>query len=244
MRRVTEPDLPTVVPGALTLSCDPLDARPLFWTEPDGTRHGYEPDAAAVVAERLGLSLRWRFVDWNDRYGAVERREADGVWCGIAVTPERAAAMRLTSPYAVFDEALCVRDDSPIRSVADVAGRRIGAIAGSTNLALAATWPGAVLVPFDGEGDDVFGQMQRAVRDGAIDGFVDDEPAFLDIGDGLRVAFSCATRQRWACALRPGGDEALASALDAAIESCAADGTLAAVWARTVPALPCPFPAS
>ncbi len=236
--------LRTVVPGALTLSCDPLDARPLFWTEPDGSRHGYEPDAAAAVAARLGLELRWRLVGWNDRYPAVERGEADGVWCGVAWTPERAAAMRIGEAYAVFGESLAVRRDAPIGSVADLAGRQIGAIAGSTNMALVRTWPGAIPVAFDGEGDDVFGQMKEATTSGAIDGFVDDAPAFVDLGpdDPLRVALSVATDQRWGCAMAPGAD-VLGAAVDDAIRACAADGTLAAVWRRWVPSLPCPFPA-
>jgi polar amino acid transport system substrate-binding protein len=51
----------TVVPGVLTLACSSLPAPPLFWTDADGTRHGYEPDAAAAVAAAAGLELRWVF---------------------------------------------------------------------------------------------------------------------------------------------------------------------------------------
>ena len=42
-------------PGALALCCSDMPAPPLFWTEADGSRHGYEPAAARAVAEAMGL---------------------------------------------------------------------------------------------------------------------------------------------------------------------------------------------
>src|SRR5205085_5554936 len=69
----------TVAAGRLTLCCADLDARPLFWTEPDGTRDGYEPDAAACVAAALGLELVWEFRRWDRFAGALADGEVDAI---------------------------------------------------------------------------------------------------------------------------------------------------------------------
>lgn len=233
---------PTVRPGTLTLVCSALAAPPLFWTDPDGARHGYEPDAAATVAHALGLELRWTFAQWSDLPGALARRECDGIWCGSAITPERERVFAYTRPYAIFDESVVVRAGDGTSTPADLAGRRVGAIAGSTNLALAHTFPDVAAVPFDGATDDVLGDMLGALERGAVDAIVDDDVAFLELATThpwARLAFTVPTRNRWGCALRP-GEDALRAALDEAIGRA----DLRAVWERWLPGLAYPLAAA
>jgi len=58
-----------------------------------------------------------------------------------AITPERERRFLYTRPYAVFDEAVVVARGRGRTGPDDLAGRRVGAIAGSTNLSLAETSP-------------------------------------------------------------------------------------------------------
>jgi ABC-type amino acid transport substrate-binding protein len=235
---MSEHGLP-VTPGALTLCCSDMAAPPLFWTEADGARHGYEPDAAAAVAESLGLELRWIFRQWADFSRALAEGECDGIWCGSAITAERERRFLYTRPYAVFDESVVVRAGDAVGAASDLRGRRVGAIAGSTNMALAGTFEGALCVPFDGVSDDVLGDMLRALQTGVVDAVVDDDVAFLDIERSypdLRVAFTVATRNPWGCALRL-GEEDLKLALDDAI----AQADLPAVWRSWLPSLAYPL---
>jgi polar amino acid transport system substrate-binding protein len=235
---MSEHGLP-VTPGALTLCCSDMAAPPLFWTEADGARYGYEPDAAAAVAESLGLELRWIFRQWADFSRALAEGECDGIWCGSAITAERERRFLYTRPYAVFDESVVVRAGDAVGAASDLRGRRVGAIAGSTNMALAGTFEGALCVPFDGVSDDVLGDMLRALQTGVVDAVVDDDVAFLDIERSypdLRVAFTVATRNPWGCALRL-GEEDLKLALDDAI----AQADLPAVWRTWLPSLAYPL---
>jgi polar amino acid transport system substrate-binding protein len=131
-----------------------------------------------------------------------------------------------------------VRSGDAAAGPGDLAGRRVGAIAGSTNLALAETFPGAVCVAFDGRSDDVFGDMLRALESGEVDAVVDDDVAFIGIErthPGLRVAFTVPTRNPWGCALRRGDDD-LKALLDDGLERA----DLAAVWRRWLPSLDYP----
>ena len=229
-----------VTPGVLTLCCSDMAAPPLFWTEADGTRHGYEPDAAAAVAEASGLELRWIFRQWADFARALADGECDGIWCGSAITAERERRFLYTRPYAVFDESVVVRAGDAVGAPSDLRGRRVGAIAASTNMALAETFDGrrvrAVrrrhrrrLRRHAARAADRGGRRRGRRRRG-----VHGHRAHAS-----RISAShspCATRNRWGCALRLGDDE-LKHVLDDAI----AQADLPAVWRHWLPSLACPL---
>lgn len=226
----------------LRLVCIDADAMPLFGKSRGGIREGYEPAAAALVAETLGRSLEWVFKPWVEMVEAVDAGEGDAIWCGQGITEERRRQVDFTRPYAVFDESLLVRAGSGIGSPEQLAGKRIGAIAGSTNMALAETFDGAELVPFGGESDDVFGEMVGALRAGELDGVVDDDVAFLALADepDLEVAFTVPTRNEWGVAVSKARPE-LRDELDGALAEVIGDGRLEACWTSWLPQLAYPF---
>lgn len=229
----------------IRLACIDSEAPPLFHQSPDGVaREGYEPDAAQLVFDRLGYAVQWVFLPWEDMLPAVRRGDADAVWCGQGMTAERAAQVDFTRPYAIFNETVIVRAGDPARSPADLAGYRIGAIANSTNMKLAETFPGVELVSF-GASDDVFGDMIEATRDGSVDGFVDDDVVMFPLAEqdpDFAEAFTIATGNRWGIGVAPGNDE-LRTAINGALNALIADGSLAAAWARWMPLLPFPLTA-
>lgn len=226
----------------LTLGCADLDALPLFsLIDNDGRRDGYEPAAAALVAAQLGRELEWSVLAWADFYPAIAEGRVDGVWCGQGITDARRELADFSRPYAVFDESLVVRADNPASAPDELAGQRIGAIDGSTNMALTETFPGIEAVAFPGT-EDVYGDMIRALRAGEIDGFVDDDVVMVPLGDepDLRLAFTVETRNAWGVAVARGNDE-LRSALDAALDAVIADASLRSAWERWMPWLEFPL---
>ena len=226
----------------LRLVCIDADAMPLFGKSRGGVREGYEPAAAALVAESLGRRLEWVFKPWVEMVPAVHAGEGDAIWCGQGITAERRRLVDFTRPYAVFDESLLVRAGTGMNSPAALAGKRIGAIAGSTNMALAETFDGAALVPFGGESDDVFGEMIEALRAGDVDGIVDDDVAFLALADDpdFEIAFTVPTRNEWGVAVPKTSPEAR-DELDRTLAVVIRDGRLAACWERWLPGLAYPF---
>jgi polar amino acid transport system substrate-binding protein len=231
------------VSGVLRLACLDAEAPPLFHKSPDGvTRTGYEPAAAALVAEHMGLAVEWVMVPWVDMIPAVQRHEADGVWCGQSIIPSRQELVDFTRPYGVFNESLLVRKGAGISGPDQLDGLRIGAIAGSTNMALAETFPGAVTVAFGGESDDVFGEMLAALESGAVDGVVDDDLVFvpLDSDPRFELAFTVRTGNRWGVGVAKDRPETR-EAIDAALAAVIADGRLEKVWREWLPTLEFPF---
>lgn len=235
---------PDPVNGVLRLACLDAEAPPLFHRSPDGVvREGYEPAAAALVAAQMGRTVEWVMVPWADMIPSVQRHEADAVWCGQSIIPARQELVDFTRPYGIFNESLLVRKGDGRTSPDELAGMRIGAIAGSTNMALAETFPGVVTVAFGGESDDVFGDMLAALERGDVDGVVDDDLVFvpLDADPRFEVAFTVPTGNRWGIGVakdRP----ALRAEIDAALAAVIADGRLEAVWQTWMPTLPFPFP--
>jgi polar amino acid transport system substrate-binding protein len=226
----------------LRLVCIDADAMPLFGKSHDGVRDGYEPAAAALVAEILGRPLEWVFRPWVGMVPAIDAGDGDAIWCGQGITDERRRRVDFTRPYAVFDESLLVRAGAGIASADELAGLRIGAIAGSTNMALAETFEGAELVPFGGESDDVFGEMIDALRAGGVDGIVDDDVAFLALADDpdLEIAFTVQTRNEWGVAVSKARPD-MRETLDRALSETIADGRLEQCWERWLPGLRYPF---
>jgi polar amino acid transport system substrate-binding protein len=231
----------TVAPGTLTLCCADMDARPLFWTWDDGGRDGYEPAAAARVADALGVELVWSFHRWDRFAQALADGEVDAIWCGSAITEERRQVFSYSRPYGAIDEAVLVRADADIHDLAGLRGKRVGAIADSTNMRLAETFGAAELRAFDGSSDDVFAEMIEAVRTGEIDAMVDDEPAFgAQLASGeYRIAHVAETQNPWGAACRL-GDRQMVALLDDGLGRAIASGALADEWRRWFGAKPVP----
>lgn len=228
--------------AVLRLACIDSAAAPLFDLSLDGVRRtGYEPEVAQLVATELGLDLHWVFTAWENMIPLVQSGDADAVWCGQGMTEDRARQVSFTQPYAIFNESVLVRAGDPARGPHDLAGYRVGAIANSTNLALAHTFAGIVPVEF-GASDDVFGDMIAALRSGTIDAFVDDDVVTVPLGadPDFDVAFTAATANRWGVGLTHAND-ALRADLDRALGTLIADGRLQAVWHKWMPDLPFPL---
>ncbi len=228
----------------LRLACLDAEAPPLFNQSVDGVnRVGYEPSAAALVAEQMGRTVEWVMVPWVDMIPTVQRHEADAVWCGQSIIPSRQEQVDFTRPYAIFNESLLVRKGSGLTAPDQLAGLRIGAIAGSTNMALAETFPDVITVAFGGETDDVFGDMLAALAAGEVDGVVDDDVVFvpLDADPRFELAFTIATGNRWGIGVAKDRPE-LRDEIDAALAAVIADGRLEQVWRQWMPTLSFPFP--
>ena len=162
-------------------------------------RRGFEADLAVAVGARLGLELAWVDAEWSAFYDVLRDGAVDAIWSSQAVTPEREAIVSFTRPYGRVRRGRDgARRPRTCTSPADLAGRRVAAISGSTNLRTAQAFAGAELVEFAGDTDDVFGDMIAALRAGEVDAFVDDEPPLQELdaeADDLALALRRPLRQ-------------------------------------------------
>jgi polar amino acid transport system substrate-binding protein len=97
---------------------------------PSGEPEGVAPDMARTIADRLGVPVK--YVPFP-RPGELADAVDDNVWdIGlIGAEPQRAEKIAFTAAYVEIEATYLVRDDSPIRSIAEVdrAGVRIAVTA-------------------------------------------------------------------------------------------------------------------
>jgi polar amino acid transport system substrate-binding protein len=235
------PQFSTVEAGILHIVASDFDARPMTYVV-EGVRSGYEPELALRLCQKLGLEPIWHNTPMEQFYPQMQTGQFDVVWFNQAITPERQQWVTFTRPYGLFDEAVLVQADSPVRSEEDLMGLRVGGLADSTNLALAATFRGVTIVPYPGS-DKVLPEMLEALRKGEIDALIDDELVLVVAAEedaNLRLAFNVPTRVPFGIGVNK-QNPALHSAVDAALNELIADGTAAQLWAEWIPWKPFPF---
>jgi polar amino acid transport system substrate-binding protein len=226
-------------------ACIDADAPPLFTRfSAEGGRRGFEPAVADLVGEELGRPVEWVPTTWPEMIPTVQAGEADAILCGQGVTEDRKQEVAFTRPYAVFHESVLVRRGSGIVSAADLVGRKVAAIEGSTNIALAETFAGAHPIAFGAGGSgDVYADMIAALEAGAVDAVVDDDVVFVPLGESdprFELAFTVKTGNRWALAVAQDQQDVLVE-LDAALARGIADGRHHQLWEEWIPTLDYPF---
>ncbi|MBE9138317.1 amino acid ABC transporter substrate-binding protein [Nodosilinea sp. LEGE 07088] len=234
-------DFTTVCPGQLSIIASDFDARPMSFVQ-DGDRLGYEPAVARALGEVLGLAPMWFDHPPDQFYPTLSTGNYDVVWFSQAITQDRRAWADFTRPYGRFDEAVLVREESSIYNVSDLAGKRLGTLAGTTPLALTETLPDLEWVAFMGA-DQALSTLLLALEQGTIDALVGDALMLLTAEADtttLRVAFQLPTQHPFGIGVLPGNRELL-DALNQGLNQLLVNGTLARLWTQWIPYKPFPF---
>jgi polar amino acid transport system substrate-binding protein len=107
---------------------------PMGFRDENGEIVGYDVDLAKEVAKRLGVELILQPIDWNAKEQELNTGEIDCIWNGFTITEERKKNVLYTPPYLRNAQVIVVRDDSPVNSLEDLAGKTAGTQAGSSSV--------------------------------------------------------------------------------------------------------------
>ena len=115
----------------------------------DGQPEGYEPDVARLVGKYLGVEVEFVPATPQNRIGYLLTNRVDVIMMGI--TPERARQLWYTMPYAVEAAVLVGPASVNVKTMADLAGKRIGIPRGAMqDIVLSKSAPpGAQIMRFD-----------------------------------------------------------------------------------------------
>ncbi len=116
--------------GELTWGGDVQGGEPYVYESPDapGVLIGFEVDIAGALARELGVRAKFSQNDWSNLVPSLERGDFEIILNGLEDTPARRERLRLSRPYFVYGETLAVRSSSTLRSLRELAGRRIGTL--------------------------------------------------------------------------------------------------------------------
>ena len=205
-----------------------------FYAEDGETIIGIDAEIAQAVADKLGMKLTIKDMEFDSLLTAVQSNAVDIVFAGLTVSEERKQSVDFTMTYATGVQVVIVANDSEIASVDDLAGKVIGVQAGTTG---------------DIYCTDEFGQENvkqftngalavAALQNGQVDCVViDNEPAkaFVKANEGLKILDTEYAVEDYAAAISKENTE-LTAKVNEAMEALKADGTIDAILAKYIKA--------
>jgi polar amino acid transport system substrate-binding protein len=219
--------------GELRWGADAQGGAPYVFQDPMDPNHliGFEVDLAAALAKRLGVRPRPVQGQWEGLLDLLDRGDFDVALNGIEVAGEKRRTAELSRPYFAAAERLTVRrgDAAAPRSLEALRGRRVGTLPGSLAARILER-AAAEVKTYEGGQNDIYDDL----RIGRTDAVLLDEPItryYGAIDPALEVVDGAFGEIQYALALRK-GDRPMVEAVDRALGALAADGTLAAIYAR------------
>ena len=200
---------------------------------PDGKFAGFDVDVALYIAAKLGVRpdhVTFVPVTSATRETALENGSVDMVIATYSITPERETVVTFGGPYYVAHQDPMVRaGDTAIRSVHDLGGKRLCAVAGSNSwkrvtqeLSIA-----AVLVPAAS-----YSACVAMLLDGRVDAVSTDDLILAGFaaraGPAVRIVNAPFSYERYGIGIRK-GDLSGCEAVNRAVSQMYLDGTAAAL---------------
>ena len=204
----------------------------------DGVIVGIDAEIAAAIAEKLGMELVIDDMDFGAIITAVTTGKVSMGMAGMTVTEERLQSVNFSTSYATGIQAIIVKEGSPITSVDDLyaegASYKIGVQESTTGDIYCTDDFGDENVLKYKVGADAVAALLADKVDCVI---IDNNPAkaFVEANDGLVLLDTQYAVEDYAIAIALENTELL-DKINTALEELIADGTVAAIVAKYIPA--------
>lgn len=133
---------------------------------------GFDVDLAKAVADSMGYTPTFEILPFTRLVPTLRSQKADFAIAAITPTEERQQLVNFSSVYYEAQSVIVVRKSSPVESLGDLSGHRIGVKPGTVHEQLAMAVPDAEVVPFDHTSDALqelkTGRIDVALIDRAI----------------------------------------------------------------------------
>src|SRR5829696_2007123 len=123
--------LPTMAAEKLVVGAYPSNP-PWEAKNEKGEFEGFEVELARAVAKKLNRDLDIQDLGFQALFAATSSGRIDLAISTITITSERLKTQAFTQPYYDSDMALAAAEGSTLKTVADVKGKTLGALATST----------------------------------------------------------------------------------------------------------------
>lgn len=133
---------------------------------------GFDVDVVNEIAKRLDLEARFVKTPFDPIFRNLAQGRFDMVASAATITPERERTVDFSDPYFPANQSLMVKRGSDIRTVDDLAGKRVGAQLGTTGADYAKKKTDADTVRTYDLIDDAF----KALQAGQVDAVINDFP--------------------------------------------------------------------
>ena len=159
----------------------------------------------------------------------------------MSITPDRQKVIDFSDPYFNATQALVVKAGSPVKSLADLKGKKLGAQSGTTGLDYVkknAAANGYEVVDYKD-----LGTQQQALSTGQIEGAVNDIPVWKEFIKQNAAKYTIATEfdtgDQYGFGINKDGNPELLKTVNEVLEAARQDGTYDKIyekWIGTPPA--------
>lgn len=194
---------------------------------------GIDAEIAQAIADKLGMELVIEDMEFNSIISYVNANENAFGMAGMTVTEDRKKTVDFTTSYAKGIQSVIVKADSDIKSIDDLAGKKIGVQLSTTGDIYATDDFGADFVTQYNKATDCVLGLTKGDVDAVI---IDNAPAkvFVQQNEGLVLLDAAYADEDYAIAVKK-GDAELLEKLDTAITELIADGTVAKIVEKYIP---------
>jgi polar amino acid transport system substrate-binding protein len=202
---------------------------PFEYKAESGNFEGFEVDIVNEAAKRAGMTTDIADYGFQALFAGVTSGRIDVAISSITITPERLKSLSFTQPYYDSDMGVATKKDSDIKGVADLKGKTVGVLSGSTG----ETWTKEHQQEngiADIKGYDTQQQLLLDLDAGRVDAAVSDIPGMeysFKKMTGLVVKERIKTGEQYGLMMTK--DHPLLGKLNDALTAMKKDGTLAAI---------------
>ena len=203
---------------------------------------GIDIEIAEKLAEKLGMTLEIKDVEFGSIVGGVQTGKFDIGMAGMTVTEERLKSVNFSDSYATTKQVVIVKEDSAIKSLDGLKGD------GSMKFGVQQDTTGDILasdtVENGGYGEENVTRYKaatdtvQALKTGKVDAVIIDEaPAksFVKSTDGLKILDGTWLTENYAIAIAKENTELLEK-VNAALKELTEDGTVKSIIDKYSPA--------
>ena len=185
---------------------------------------GIDAEIAQAIADKLGMELKIEDVSFDSIIPGVQAKKYDMGMAGMTVTDERLESVNFSTSYAKGVQVVIVKEDSDIKTVDDVEGKKIGVQTTTTGDLYATDDFGEENVTKYDNG----AVAVQALVSGKVDCvIIDNEPAksYVAANEGLKILDTTYVEEDYAICFNKENTE-LMDKVNAALEELIADGTV------------------
>ncbi len=188
---------------------------------------GIDAEIAAAIAEKLGMELEIQDTEFGSIITGVQTGKYDIGMAGMTVTEERMQTVNFSETYATGIQSVIVKDGSDIKSIDDLAGKKIGVQQDTTGHIYSADEYGDEFVTPYNKGADAVSALISGKVDCVI---IDNEPAksFVAANEGLVILDTEYAVEDYAICIAKENTELLEK-VNGALAELIADGTVKAI---------------
>jgi len=221
----------TITEGLLTVGTDA--AYPPLENVEAGEFVGFDIDLAKEMAERLGLEAEIINTSWDGIFPALIAHKFDVVISAVTITPERDEEMDFSDPYLNSDQSIATKEDSRIKTKADLKDKILGVLIGTTGELTAKEIDEEIGVVKIKTYDDILSAFED-LKAGRIDAIINDIPTSAYIvkdNPELVIVEKIITDEKYGIVFAPDTPELL-KAVNKVLKEMKEDGTYDQIYSK------------